>query len=890
MNDKTFLLISAAALGLWLAFVFGRIVVYWLQLLRMRFQPNETAEADRASMPVDVAAVLDQAGARLKALDFEYQGTWLTAPLLKGGDIEPTWSDLYLHTGSATQASVQVAEAPEPGLSAAVSFTTCYPDRIVATENRRLHLLFPIPPACDGQDALATGIEGHWASHRNRMAAMPGPAIASPEEVDRRVREFRASLFPFWREIGFMQPVGDAWRLTPGGAWRYLRQIMAGNRRLAALPPPADEEDLEVRLAADLHAWRASEAINRHCAMSLRSKVLWFVASAILGTAAMVFVNSWETVPLILGVLLFHEFGHALSMRAVGYRALGVLVLPFLGAVAIGRKEDAGPWEKLAVLLAGPLPGLMLAVVCLRLGIADPEHRDLLNSIGIMALVINLFNLLPFTPLDGGQMVDTFLFSRRPRLRLAFFIVSTVALVAVGIALSAPVLAGAGVALSFGIPAALRRMQLLSRFPFDSGEQPMAALLECLHTAPGRRLPFAHRLRTAQMLLSQVCGRAPSVLESLGGLSAYLAAVALPIGLLWDTGTPQEVFAHLVRPAAASHQPPDWRGQLAHAATPPERWQVLWNAGQWYEEEDDHNEARQRYQEALAETDLMPADESGELKRLDTRIALARVSGPDEALPSYLELLPRLRELPAAERQRLAEVLEALYWVDGRADAEERSKRLQEAIAVRESIHSPEDYRLFDDRLRLARHFDANGDTAGAEKLLLRNLEALSTLHSDSAAWLLEPTAWFYIAHGRAGDAERLLSAHAAPRQSGQQTLAWAYIAQGRNGEARELLAQQLKEKRNKSEWQRMQIFLDLVHGSAGESEAEAHWLQEAAKLKDTMGHDTFRGVRSYIRHEAESRDWERMRGMARLEAIKRLPGAEDDAEARPTTSCKAPA
>lgn len=47
-----------------------------------------------------------------------------------------------------------------------------------------------------------------------------------------------------------------------------------------------------------------------------------------------------------------------------------------------------------------------------------------------MALSLNYFNLLPFTPLDGGQIVDTFLFARRPRLRFGFFLLSIGALFA----------------------------------------------------------------------------------------------------------------------------------------------------------------------------------------------------------------------------------------------------------------------------------------------------------------------------------------------------------------------------------------------------------------------------------------------------------------------------
>ena len=126
--------------------------------------------------------------------------------------------------------------------------------------------------------------------------------------------------------------------------------------------------------------------------MSRRGKVLWFSISALAGAAAFGAMVSWEMAPVILGVLLFHEFGHALAMRAVGYRGLSVLVIPFLGAVAIGRKDDATPWQKLAVLIAGPLPGLILAVICLRLSLDDPAHRESLMTIGSLALTINLFN------------------------------------------------------------------------------------------------------------------------------------------------------------------------------------------------------------------------------------------------------------------------------------------------------------------------------------------------------------------------------------------------------------------------------------------------------------------------------------------------------------------
>lgn len=893
MDDKTALLIFAVALGLWLALVVGRFVVGWLRLLRMRFGPGDVVPSERGTMPMDMAAILDQAGASLKDLGFEYEETLLFQPLLRGGAGEPAWSDTYFHPGTGSWASVQIADVPEPGLATAVSFTTYYADRVVGTENRRLHLLFPPLPSCDIQDAESASLEEHWACHRRRIEAVSGPVLADRDEVRRRHRSLRASLFDFWVETGFMRPAGQDWRLTPKGAWHYLRRSMAGNRRLASLPPFAKQEELDVRVLADLHAWRANERVLAHSAMSRRGKVLWFVASAIAGAAAFGYITSWDTVPILFGILLIHEFGHALVMRAVGYQGLSVLVLPFLGAVAIGRKDDAGPWQKLAVLLAGPLPGLILGVISLRLGMDHPEQHDLLTTMGAMAVVINLFNLLPFTPLDGGQVVDTFLFARRPRLHLSFFAGSAAALAAIGIALETPALSGAGLLLAAGVPAAWRRMRLLTQLNPDPDEDPVTALFKGLHRTPGRCPSFAQRMQSVRVLLPRLRGRAPTLSESLGGLSAYVAAIVLPIALLWDTGVPQQAFAQLTRPSAVAQrtsETPDWQAQLAQAATPEERWKVLWEAGQWFEEADDFEQAGQRYREALAEAANLPADASSELHRLDTRIALARVSGPDVSRSAYIELIPKLRDLPGSERQRLADVLEALDWVDPGAGVKERTARLKEAIAVREALDSGDPYNLLDDRVRLARHLDSNGDSVGAEALLRKNLDVLASPRGVSVAWQLEAIAWFYIAHGRADEAEKLLLAFPSAAQYNgrivRQALAWTYLAQGKAAAAREKLAAELgqTQKHKLPDWQLLPVMLDLVHASDGLPEEDARWLQKAMAVKAAMGKDSFRAFRAYTRSVAETEDWEQARGKARLAVLKRLAGDDDQDESSAKT------
>jgi Zn-dependent protease len=886
MDEMTLLFSVFAVIALWAGLFGTRLLVAWLQLMRMRFGPGDMLPADRAAMPVEVAAILDPMAGRLAALGFAYEETVLAQPMLRYADAQPVWIDVYVHAQSGSRASVQIAESPEPGHIAAVSFVTDFEQSMLETVNRKLHLLLPAPAACQLADAAVTTLAEHWAFHCRRVAeADAGSVISDLATVRERHRTLRAGIFEHCQNSGWMRAEGEESRFTAGGAWRYLRQVMAGNRRVAALPPSEGVEDASLRVLADAYAWRIQEALTQQNVMSRRGKVLWFTVSAAAGAVAFGYMTSWEMVPAILGVLLFHEFGHALAMRAVGYRGLSVLVLPFLGAVAIGRKDDAGPWQKLAVLMAGPLPGLVLAVVCLRLSVSlnDPELRSVLTTVGWMALSINLFNLLPFTPLDGGQIVDTFLFSRRPRFRFGFFVASTGALAAVAFALSSIPLAAAALLLAFGIPGGWRRMRLLKDMnALAPGETAVNVLFQRVHAAPGPRWPaFAQRAQTVRALLPWLNGRAPTWVESLFGIGIYLAAIALPIPLLWDTGLPQQALFSLSQ-SGADVAPPDWAKQLAEATTPEERWKVLWAAGQWFEEAEDETQALQYFQLALTEAAQLPEDSQKALRVIDARLAVARYSEPDVTRPAYVELMPTLRELPPTERWRLADVLEAMNWLDSKATPATRIERYREAVATRELDAGKNSFSLLHDRVQLARLIDTQGDADGAEALLRENLAYLSSKQRETAAWEIEPVAWFLIAHERAAEAETLVAAQTLPsvptygNETLRSTLAWAQLVQGKTASARKVLTATL-EKMEKQRWndsRRLMLLLDLIHASTDVPEEEAHWLNEATTLRAAMD-PNYRGGR-YLLND-DDKGWEGMRNQARLAAYKRLPGAEEE-------------
>jgi Zn-dependent protease len=109
----------------------------------------------------------------------------------------------------------------------------------------------------------------------------------------------------------------------------------------------------------------------------------------------------WLAFALVVGMVA-HEAGHVAVMRAFGDRSSAFYFVPFLGGVAIGRMNHAQDWRHAAMVLGGPAAGLASAVVAGALGWVLDSH--FLLACAAFFAAINLFNLLPIPPLDGGQL------------------------------------------------------------------------------------------------------------------------------------------------------------------------------------------------------------------------------------------------------------------------------------------------------------------------------------------------------------------------------------------------------------------------------------------------------------------------------------------------------
>ncbi len=103
-------------------------------------------------------------------------------------------------------------------------------------------------------------------------------------------------------------------------------------------------------------------------------------------------------------VLIFvHEAGHALAMRQQGLRAGAPVFIPFVGAIIAMKDLPRNAHVEAVVGIGGPVLGTLGAMVCLLVGwLTDSLFWYALASTGFL---INLFNMIPISPLDGGRVV-----------------------------------------------------------------------------------------------------------------------------------------------------------------------------------------------------------------------------------------------------------------------------------------------------------------------------------------------------------------------------------------------------------------------------------------------------------------------------------------------------
>ncbi|MDU0355020.1 site-2 protease family protein [Paraglaciecola aquimarina] len=132
--------------------------------------------------------------------------------------------------------------------------------------------------------------------------------------------------------------------------------------------------------------------------------------------AAYSWLFSIEFAIALILCLVFHEYGHIKAMKYFGLKTKGIYLIPFVGGLALSDEKINTRWQDIVISIMGPFFGLILSVACL-VGYWL-TNLEILAGLAVFNALLNLFNMLPVLPLDGGHVLKSIAFSINSRVGL----------------------------------------------------------------------------------------------------------------------------------------------------------------------------------------------------------------------------------------------------------------------------------------------------------------------------------------------------------------------------------------------------------------------------------------------------------------------------------------
>ena len=778
--------------------------------------------ASRDEMPAATRAALDAGKPALAELGFHYRFT--TAQNDAAAAIDHVhYTDVYQHADGLTHALVTVTPLGLAGDPYRVNFLSRVENRpSLLTMNCRVHEWMVPFPNTETLDPYVAGLDEAWRFHQQRMERVKGVILAEGPAFLHAYKEAVESQLKHGEQLGLLRREGKQWFMPWKAAIAYAARWNLAQRRVAkvrarapvAAPAPAGAATVIAvaeagasRVESEVALFEKHMALKRSLRWSSRGKWQMFAITAVLFLGVGSLWISWTFLPILLAVIALHEGGHFLAMKLSGYGNLSVFFVPGLGGAAVGEKPTAGPWEKMFVYLAGPVPGIALAtagLIGMVTGAFQPEPW--FTEFLLACLIINYLNLLPVTPLDGGRIVETFLFARLPVARFGFAVLGFLLLLAYGLSGSDKVILVVAALVGFGLPHHWRLMQV-DRAVERHGDEVLTerGATERVFTALQRptfaRWDVPQRITVVESLLPELQGRRARPLEAAGGLVVYVLFLVAPVMLAvlafpggWQTAAaitglkqayvPDDID---VTPDVNSKPEAPGRDWLAEAeridkVAEPQRLEVLLRAAE-LANLNEEPERRDRYtQAAWAITQAHPA---GSTDRARTMFLLAQAGQNDQERDVRLRQF--VQEQDAATDARVvvlrARARERLAWAD---DLSPRDKvlLLEKAVADYETAKS-EPFGTSTAQMALATAYDQDQQSGAAEALLRKLVDAQAlpaandrrrdALQARVGRALAEvDLAWFLLAKGRTAEASALLQTSAA-RLPERITVSWEH-------------------------------------------------------------------------------------------------------------------
>lgn len=150
---------------------------------------------------------------------------------------------------------------------------------------------------------------------------------------------------------------------------------------------------------------------------ALKSAKLIKVVFASASLAAYSWLFSFQFALALIACLMFHEYGHIRAMKYFGMKTKGIYLIPFLGGLALSDDKINTRWQDVVISIMGPFFGLILSLILVVCYWVTGEM--FFAGLAVFNAFLNLFNLLPILPLDGGHILKSVSFSMNSKFGIA---------------------------------------------------------------------------------------------------------------------------------------------------------------------------------------------------------------------------------------------------------------------------------------------------------------------------------------------------------------------------------------------------------------------------------------------------------------------------------------
>ncbi|WP_438462408.1 site-2 protease family protein [Marinomonas sp. PE14-40] len=172
------------------------------------------------------------------------------------------------------------------------------------------------------------------------------------------------------------------------------------------------QSDIEKRIPEERQG--PKEKVSAFGLMSLAFKLFKSVKviKALLVAGSLAAYSWLFSLPFALGLILclvVHEYGHIRAMKYFGMKTKGIYLIPFVGGLALSENKINTRWQEVVIAIMGPFFGLILSLASLV--IYWLTGIEMFAGLAVYNALLNLFNLLPILPLDGGHIMKSITFS-----------------------------------------------------------------------------------------------------------------------------------------------------------------------------------------------------------------------------------------------------------------------------------------------------------------------------------------------------------------------------------------------------------------------------------------------------------------------------------------------